>query len=53
MRVRIIKILFVLNAISAILMACCIDSRSFIPIIILGVNLGYMLLVEIANTREE
>ena len=52
MRVKIIRILFVLNAISAILMACCIDSKSSIPIIILGLNLGYMLLVEIANTRE-
>lgn len=53
MRVKIIKFLFILNAISAILMACCIDSDSIAPMIVLAFNLAFLFLVEIANTRED
>lgn len=53
MRVKIIKVLFVLNIISALIMACCIDSRSVIPMIVLSFNLLFLFLVEIASTREE
>lgn len=45
----IIKTLTVLNVISAILSACCLDSPSTTPCLILGVNLIFLTLVMYAN----
>lgn len=45
----VIKTLTVLNVISAVLSACCLDSPSKTPCLIFGANLIFLTLVMYAN----
>jgi hypothetical protein len=45
----IIKTLTVLNVISAVLSACCLDNPSKVPCLIFGANLIFLILVMYAN----
>lgn len=49
MKNRILKWLTIINFISALMMACAVDSESLIPVIVLAVNVSYLFLFTIAN----
>lgn len=43
---------FVLAIIGTIFWACCLDTDSWIPTVMLGINLGWVLLITISNDPE-
>lgn len=48
---KILKGLFDICVVLALLSACAADSDSILPLIICGVSLAYISLIVIANTR--
>lgn len=50
MRVKILKIITVINLIIAILSACCLDSESWLPEILCLISSAWLLLIAVANT---
>lgn len=51
MRQKVVLALFRVSLILAIISACCLDSRSIIPMIVFGVCLVYIGLFTVANTE--
>ena len=52
MRQKIVLALFRVSLILAIISACCLDSRSNIPMVVLSICLVYIGLFTVANTVE-
>lgn len=46
----ILKALAAANAASLFLMACCLDSKSLIPVLIMFVNLVFIVIIGLANS---
>lgn len=42
-------ILLIVAIVSSIIWVCCLDSNSWIPTVMLGINAGYIMLIAIAN----
>lgn len=49
MRQKAVLALFKASLILAIISACCLDSRSTIPMVVLGICLVYIVLFTVAN----
>lgn len=50
MRIKILKIITVINLMIALLSACCLDSESWLPKIACLISSAWLLLIAIANT---
>ena len=46
----ILKALAAANAVSVFLMACCLDSKTLIPALIMFINIGFIVLIGLANS---
>lgn len=42
-------ILLIVAIVSSFFWACCLDSNSWVPSVMLGINAGYIMLIAIAN----
>lgn len=45
-------ILLIIAIVSSIIWVCCLDSNSWIPTVMLGINAGYIMLIAIANDSQ-
>ena len=52
MRVKTVKGLAYLATVSAVISGCCLDSESYVPMIIFGISIAYLFLICIANTKD-
>lgn len=50
MRVKTIKGLSVLALITAVISGCCLDSKSYVPMITFGISIAWLFLICIANS---
>lgn len=46
----ILKIFTVANAISLFFMACCLDSKTLIPALIMFINIVFIVIIGLANS---
>lgn len=45
-------ILLLIAIVSSIIWVCCLDSNSWVPTVMLGINAGYIMLIAIANDSQ-
>lgn len=45
-------ILLIVAIVSSIIWVCCLDSNSWVPTVMLGINAGYIMLIAIANDSQ-
>lgn len=45
-------ILLLIAIVSSIIWVCCLNSNSWIPTVMLGINAGYIMLIAIANDSQ-
>lgn len=45
-------ILLIVAIVSSVIWACCLDSDSWIPTVMLGINAAYIMLIAIANDSQ-
>ena len=45
-------ILLILAIVSSIIWVCCLDSNSWVPTVMLGINAAYIMLIAIANDSQ-
>lgn len=51
MRVTTIKGLTIIALITAIISGCCLDSASYVPTVLFGISILWLLLICIANSE--
>lgn len=45
-------ILLIVAIVSSIIWVCCLDSNSWVPTVMLGINAAYIMLIAIANDSQ-